>query len=615
MASPKRILLNNGFLLVASAAVVAFAESAAADDNMMTKGLAIPFAGPAYNWNGFYAGGHIGGAFGTSNWSTPGASGSAPIYQTINTFDEAGSFLAGIQGGYNYMLPNGILVGGEADATFPNFPSLLGLSTGPSVNSTSPTFGAENFSEAMLASGTVRGRIGYAPGSLLFYATGGLAWTYNQQTLTNLATGASESPFVWRLGWAAGAGVEAPIAPHWTARLEYLFIDYGNKTYQFSGGAQPFTSNFPLQEIRAGVNYQFNNDAVPAYGIPILTKAKAAVDPDNVNFHGQATFVWQGTPAFNSPSMGANSLQPVANGRETVDATLFAGLRLWKGAELWVDPEVDQGHGLAETHGLAGFASGESYKLGFTYPYGRVQRSFIRQTIDFGGETQKVDADINQFAQSVTENRLVLTVGKFAVVDIFDTNKYANNPKTDFLNWSLINAGTFDYAGDAWGYTYAAAAEWYQGRFTLRGGVFDMSATPAGGGMNAAAYGLDEGFQPAPIRWRDRGTPRMVGPARQDQGHRLRHPWADGRFPGCHQSLAAGPGVCRRRQRRACVRARLPEPARRQRQPGAASQRQHRRIRPRRLGRRHRRALGFHRYRPHRAGGCLHRWQAVGPAR
>ena len=59
--------------------------------------------------------------------------------------------------------------------------------------------------------------------------------------------------------------------------------------------------------------------------------------------------------------------------------------------------------------------------------------------------------------------------------------EYANNPKTDFLNWALINAGTFDYAGDAWGYSYGAAAEWNQGRFTLRGGVFDMSATPAGG--------------------------------------------------------------------------------------------------------------------------------------
>jgi high affinity Mn2+ porin len=478
--------------LVASAAAILFAGNAAADDSLVTKTLAIPFAGPVYNWNGFYAGGHVGAAWGTSNWSTPGASGSGSLYQTINTYDEAGSFLAGIQGGYNYMLPNRIIVGAEADATFPNFPSLLGLSTGPSVNFTSPTFGAENFSEAVLASGTVRGRIGYAPGSWLFYATGGFAWTYNQQTLTNLATGASESPFVWRLGWAAGAGVEAPIAPHWTARLEYLFIDYGNKTYQFSGGAQPFASNFPLQEVRAGVNYQFNNSA--PVGGAFVTKALSMPDPDNVNFHGQGTFVWQGTPAFNSPSMGANSLQPVANGRETIDATLFAGLRFWKGAELWVDPEIDQGHGLAETHGLAGFASGESYKLGFTDPYARVQRYFVRQTIDLGGDTQKVDADINQFAGSVTENRLVLTVGKFAVVDIFDTNKYANNPKTDFLNWSLINTGTFDYAGDAWGYTYGAAAEWYQGRFTLRGGVFDMSAVPAGGGMNAPGYGLDEGF-------------------------------------------------------------------------------------------------------------------------
>jgi high affinity Mn2+ porin len=54
-----------------------------------------------------------------------------------------------------------------------------------------------------------------------------------------------------------------------------------------------------------------------------------------------------------------------------------------------------------------------------------------------------VDADTNQFAGSTTENRMVLTIGKFAAVDLFDTNKYANSPKTDFLNWSLMKAGTF----------------------------------------------------------------------------------------------------------------------------------------------------------------------------
>jgi high affinity Mn2+ porin len=85
-------------------------------------------------------------------------------------------------------------------------------------------------------------------------------------------------------------------------------------------------------------------------------------------------------------------------------------------------------------------------------------------------------------------------MGRFAIVDIFDTNKYANNPKSDFLNWSMINAGTFDYAGDGWGYTDGAAAEWYTGRWTLRGGIFDLSNTPAGG-TSPTAYALDPTFQ------------------------------------------------------------------------------------------------------------------------
>jgi high affinity Mn2+ porin len=153
---------------------------------------------------------------------------------------------------------------------------------------------------------------------------------------------------------------------------------------------------------------------------------------------------------------------------------------VWKGAEVWIDPEIDQGHGLADTHGVAGFPSGEAYKIGFDYPYARVNRYFIRQTIDLGGEAEKVDADLIQFAGSQMANRLVLTVGRFYNLDMFDTNKYANSPKTDFLNWAVINAGTFDFGSDAWSTTYGAAAEWYQGPWTLRGGIFDMSATPAG---------------------------------------------------------------------------------------------------------------------------------------
>jgi high affinity Mn2+ porin len=142
---------------------------------------------------------------------------------------------------------------------------------------------------------------------------------------------------------------------------------------------------------------------------------------------------------------------------------------------------------------VAGFANGEAYKVGFDYPYARVNRYFIRLTIDLGGETEKVDAEISQFAGSQTANRIVLMVGKFYILDIFDTNKYANNQKTDFLNWSVINAGSFDFGSDAWSTTYGAAAEWYQGPWTLRGGIFDMSATPAGA-MSPLGAVLDPNF-------------------------------------------------------------------------------------------------------------------------
>ena len=468
---------------------LATVRGAAADDIMVTKAAPPPSIPTDFNWTGFYAGGHLGYAWGSSNWTGPGVSGSLNLAQPVDTFNEAGSFFEGLQAGYNYMLPNRVVIGAEIDASFPAAQNLAGISIGGISNFTSPTLGPVSYSETVLSSGTMRGRIGYAPGSWLFYATGGFAWSYDQLSLTQPASGTTDMPFLWRLGWAAGVGVEVPILPHWTARLEYLFTDYGTSSVLFANAGQRFNSDFSLQELRAGLNYQFGNDPLAA-----IAAVPATPETDRVNFHGQTTFVWQGYPAIRSPFTGPNSLPGSGLGRETFDATLYAGVRLWQGAEAWIDPEIDQGYGLADTHGVAGFPSAEAYKQGFNYSYARVNRYFVRQTIDLGGETVKVDADINQFAGSQTANRLVLTVGKFAVVDMFDTNKYANNPKTDFLNWSVSNAGTFDYAGDAWGYTYGAAAEWYQGRFTLRGGVFDMSATPAEAANSAAAYGLDETF-------------------------------------------------------------------------------------------------------------------------
>ena len=203
-----------------------------------------------------------------------------------------------------------------------------------------------------------------------------------------------------------------------------------------------------------------------------------AANSQGFALHLQSTVVDQANLAFTAPYSGPNSLPPIAEGRETLDVTLFAGVRPWSGGEIWVDPEMDQGFGLHDTLGVAGFPSGEAYKVGSAAPYARIQRLFLRQTIDLGGKLSPIDADLNQLAGRQTADRLVITLGKFNVTDIFDTNTYAHDPRRDFLNWALIDAGTFDYAADAWGYTVGGAAELYRDNWVARAGVFALSVIP-----------------------------------------------------------------------------------------------------------------------------------------
>jgi len=206
----------------------------------------------------------------------------------------------------------------------------------------------------------------------------------------------------------------------------------------------------------------------------------AIAPPELWNLHGQFTAVLQYHPAFSSPYAGTNSLDPGNNGKETTDLTAFAGVGLWRGAALYANPEIDQGFGLSDTLGVAGFPSGEAYKVGARNPYFRLPRAFVRQVIGVNGAApaSTLEDGPNQLAASVPADNLTVTLGKYSVVDIFDTNRYAHDPRSDFLNWSIIESGAFDYPADAWGYTYGGAAEWTQSWWTLRGGFFALSKVP-----------------------------------------------------------------------------------------------------------------------------------------
>ncbi len=449
----------------------------------------IPYVSTDYDWNGWYVGAHFGAIRGSSNWSAsqpgssaPGFNGSFNLPFNFDFMAGTGSYVAGLQGGYNYVFPSHWMLGFEADVTAPNSDVQVPYSVRGSQTVTSPLIGEVTYGEAVIHYGSARVRVGYAFDHFLLYGTGGLAWTYDQVTRTQVAgasdlatPGTVDTALLWRSGWAAGAGVEIPIAGNWSAKAEYLWAGFGHLGAAFPAGAQLYESDLAMQSIRLGLNYRIGDDT--AHISDFLTKGPSALETDRFAFHAQATYLNQYDPPFRAPYSGTNSLAPNI-GRETGDLTLYAGVRLWQGAEAWVNPEIDQGFGLSGSLGVAGFPSGEAYKVGADYPYTRLDRAFVRQTIDLGGEVQKVDAGLNQFSGSQTSDRLVFTVGKMGVVDIFDTNKYAHDPRGDFMNWSIVDTATFDYAANSWGYTVGATAEWYQGPWTLRGGLFDLSIAP-----------------------------------------------------------------------------------------------------------------------------------------
>jgi high affinity Mn2+ porin len=477
---------------VAASAIVVAGNAAAAD--LSEPSLPIP-ASP-FSWTGWYAGAHLGSTSGISNWSASGEHGSFSLYNAYDPFYGSGSWFGGLQAGYNYEFPNRVVIGAEADFSATSWVNPAGHNIGNQSNFA--VAGGGNYGSNVMDAGTVRARLGYAPGSWLYYATGGLAWTSDQFILNGpVPLLAQETHYNSRLGWAAGAGVEAPFIPHWTAKLEYLHTEFGSTPVFFSSIGQRFTSTLSEDQIRLGLNYHFGDTD----DLSLKDQASALGGlGDRINIHGQYTGTWQGYPAFHSGYYANNGIKTWESGgssREIMDATLFLGVRLWEGAEFWTTPEVDQGNGIGGTTGAATFTNGEAFKFGLTEPYARMQRYFIRQTIDLGGAAEAVPADLLQFAGTQTADRLVITAGRFSYADIFDTNKYAGNTKTQFFNWaSDFNLAT-DFGNDAWIYTWGAATELYVDRYAFRFGYFDLTKIPTGGlsfPTLTTSYGNDNTF-------------------------------------------------------------------------------------------------------------------------
>ncbi len=190
---------------------------------------------------------------------------------------------------------------------------------------------------------------------------------------------------------------------------------------------------------------------------------------------GQSTFIFQGAPGFQARYSGGRSMSPRAQGRETFSADLILGRQLWHGAEIIFNPAVTQGFGLSNSQGAAAFPNGEAFRLGTRDPVAWVPRLFFRQTIALSADTVPYDNDPLRFNEALPRERVVITIGRFSAWDIFDDNRYAHDPRTQFMNWALVAGGAFDYVADARGFTNGLALEWENGVWAARAGAFQVA--------------------------------------------------------------------------------------------------------------------------------------------
>jgi len=437
---------------------LALGNCASAADALVVKAAK---ASQADDWTGWYFGGHVGYTRGNARVTL-----SDP--DPLNFNKSFGTLTGGVQAGYNVLLPSRVLLGIEADMSFPNF---LAADNVIWFRTTTETDTAEQLDFM----GTLRGRVGYAFPRWMLYATAGPALAQGRFLQTPGVIEDIDKVLRTHFGWSAGFGAETIIERGWTARLEYLYRGFSHAGIVFASGTGA-GSSFDTHTVRLGLNYKLNAPA-PGAGKGGFGEAPKTEFP-TWEIHGQTTWIQQGYPPFHSPYLGDNSFTPWAQTRNTWTVSAFLGLKLWEGGELYYNPELLQGFGLHDTTGAAGFPNGEAQKSKFPYPTYSTSRLYLRQTFGFGGEQETVEGGYGQMAGKRDVSRLTIQVGRYAVHDFFDNNSYASDPRGDFLNWSIWAAGAFDYPADRIGLGYGAMAELNQKYWALRFGYFLVGNVP-----------------------------------------------------------------------------------------------------------------------------------------
>jgi len=194
-----------------------------------------------FSWTGCYIGGHVGAGWDTkTTWTDLGD----------NAFDNTSYSIAGVIGGAqvgcDYQFASQWVLGFEGAWSGAD---IRGSGVLPDVAEPS------TFESRINSIATATGRLGFVPvDRWLLYFKGGGAWAHENHTLTEFGEG-TEAVGVTRSGYTVGAGLEWAVAAHWTAKIEYDYMNFGSTPILFTDDRAAV--DLKLHSVRVGINYRF----------------------------------------------------------------------------------------------------------------------------------------------------------------------------------------------------------------------------------------------------------------------------------------------------------------------------------------------------------------------
>ena len=209
------------------------------------------------------------------------------------------------------------------------------------------------------------------------------------------------------------------------------------------------------------------------------------------NYHFQLTLLPQYHPAFKADYSGENSLQKYEESTVSLSATLFFGMRLWKGAQIYFNPEASGGKGFSQTHGVAGFPNGEVYRVSDPSVHVYIGRLYLKQVFALSKSWHRSADDFNQLSGREPDTYLSLIAGKFSMMDFFDNNSFSHDPRVQFYNWALMGNGAWDYPANVRGYDYGLAGEFVRPKWAIRAAFVTMPTEANGQKME---YNITRSF-------------------------------------------------------------------------------------------------------------------------